>query len=115
MVIGTGAMDDLGQLRLKLEGALIPNHQVEPFGGPLVCIQFRRTQRPRPRQPSRFLPAFFAAAHRFFADNASRFRAATLIGFLLPLRRIGAATSGAAGPPSLCLSSLILRVISRNL
>jgi hypothetical protein len=37
-------------------------------------------------QPSRFFPAFLAAAHRFFAANASRFRAAAPIGFLLPLR-----------------------------
>jgi hypothetical protein len=63
----------------------------------------------------RFLPAFFAATHRFFADSASRFLAAALIGFLLRLGRAGAAPSGVAGPPSLCLSSLILRVISRRL
>jgi hypothetical protein len=67
------------------------------------------------RQPSRFLPAFLAAAHRLFAASASRFRAAALIGFLFRLPRVGAAPSGAAGAPSLCLSSPILTVISLSL
>jgi len=59
-------------------------------------------------QPSRFLPVFFAAAHRFLAANASRFRAAALIGFLLRLRRVRAAPSDAAGLPSHRLISPIL-------
>ena len=49
-----------------------------------------------PLQPSRFLP-FFAAAHRFFAANASRFRVPHSSASSLRLRRVGA-PSDAAGP-----------------